>query len=65
MEIQRFVASPDGGSIGKHKPKLNPNLSSYAEYWHSIDPIKRHAIGQYHAIAGAHNSLWMKYIKEH
>lgn len=63
MEIQRFLASPDGGSVGKTKPRLNPNLSTYAEYWQSIDPVEQHAIGQYHAIAGAHNNLWDEIYK--
>ena len=63
MEIPKLFASLDGGSNGKPKLRLNPNLSFYADYWRTIDPIDRHAINQYHAIAGAHNLLWEEIYK--
>lgn len=36
----------------------NPNLSSFADFWKSIDPAEQHAINRYQEIAGAYNDLW-------
>lgn len=54
-ENGRFLVTPSF--------KINPGLSSFTEYWESIDPVERKAIGQYMAIAGAHDSLWREIYK--
>lgn len=38
--------------------RRNPDLSSFAEFWASIDPLERRVIGQYQEIAGAYDALW-------
>jgi len=63
MEIPKFFASPDSSSYTQPGFKINPNLSTFAEYWQSLNPRERQAIEQYMAIANADNNLWQEIYK--
>ncbi len=63
MEIPRFLASPDSGPYTQPGFKINPNLSTFAEYWQSLDPSERRAIKQYMAIVNADTNLWQEIYK--
>ncbi len=63
MENPKFIPRPDISPYMTPGFQHNPNLSTYADFKAEIESPIAHAISQYQAIAGAHNTLWLEIYK--
>lgn len=63
MEKPKFAPLPDISPFMVAGFQHNPRKSTYAEFWQGLEEPVAHAVSQYQAIAGAHNTMWLEIYK--